>query len=216
MIRLAKRHCPEYLAQNAEDWTHALLSAIASGRPASPSIRFRYRDGRIKSALRSESWDKCVYCESKVSHNQPGETDHYVPFSAAPELNFEWQNLVHSCKTCNTNKGAHDPRDSPILNPFVDDPSLSLRFAGPMLSPVLGDSASARTVLLLKLNRAALIERRQQALASVDSLMREWHRLPDGADKDLAHQALSDAAAEDKEFSATIRAFLLGHGVPLP
>lgn len=79
MRRITKSAIPQVLADNAAIWLTEYLADRESA-----TKKFRYRHSEIKKALRSESGWKCVYCESKVGHNTPGDIEHKVP-SSKPE-----------------------------------------------------------------------------------------------------------------------------------
>jgi hypothetical protein len=63
MRQLQKLPKPAVLEQNEIPWLAAFVDD-----PDNPTKRYRYRHPEIKSTLRTETSDKCVYCESKIGH----------------------------------------------------------------------------------------------------------------------------------------------------
>ena len=49
-------------------------------------------------------------------------------FDDYPDEVVDWDNLLPSCKRCNTTKGTHDVVTEPIINPFDIDPKILPRF----------------------------------------------------------------------------------------
>lgn len=205
MIKLAKGRMPDVLAENAAAWTAEYADALAAGAPISDTIRYRYRHRSIKSAVRSESFGKCIYCEKR---DAPGEIDHLEPVVSRPTLIVTWTNLGFCCKPCNTNKGGYYAPAEPLINPFVDDPSQHLFVFGPLIRSQIGSQMGFRTVLVLELNRPELIERRKERIETIQSMLEHWAALPEGSTKDILKQKIIEEAGRDKEFTAVSRAFL--------
>jgi 5-methylcytosine-specific restriction endonuclease McrA len=77
---------------------------IKLNRPQCPNqeaLRTNYKHPDNKAALISASYDKCMYCESKVSHTYYGDIEHIRPKSRFPDLEFSWDNLGYVCARCN-------------------------------------------------------------------------------------------------------------------
>src|SRR5262249_49893992 len=127
----------------------------------------RYTDARVKAVIRAEANDKCMYCESKVSHVFPGETDHIVPVSKRPDLVVAWDNLGYVCKECNREKGNYYDDASPLINPFTESPSDFLQFLGPAVFCIGPPLRGQLTISKLKLQRMALVQRRTERLEYV-------------------------------------------------
>src|SRR5215204_673963 len=96
MIKLTKGPAPDILAQNRVKWADE-YEAWRTGRDVPAAAQYRYRHPEIKTALRAETFDKCVYCESKISHIHPGETDHIDPLHHRPDRVVDWDNLAYIC-----------------------------------------------------------------------------------------------------------------------
>jgi len=209
MIRLVKLDCPSVLALNAEEWTHELLEAQAAGDPDAARLRLRYRDPSIKATLVQETAGKCAYCESKLRHVIPGDTEHIAPSSKRPELTFAWENLTLVCVECNRNKLDYysDSPPSTLVNPYLDEPSEHLRFFGPSVFHLTPDRGYL-TRQKLKLDRAELIDRRRQRLEAVHHLLDLWRRAPEGEVKAQLREDLLAETERECEFSAAVRDFL--------
>lgn len=125
----------EFLEPQDSDWQawcsecrvarDALIQLVASGEK--PSITDLYKDPRVRHVYKSEGppfYGKCVYCESNILVNHPGDIDHWRPKNrvtdesgqviqmsaddgtTAPHpgyywLAYEWRNLLLACEDCN-------------------------------------------------------------------------------------------------------------------
>ncbi|MBL8897116.1 MAG: hypothetical protein JNM84_05790 [Planctomycetes bacterium] len=78
----------------------ALVRFAAAAKPA-----FGKRESahwkRAKAALRRESFDKCVYCESPTATVAHGDVEHFRPKSLYWWLAFCYDNYVFACQICN-------------------------------------------------------------------------------------------------------------------
>ena len=170
MIRLEKGPKPSILAEHEQKWTEDFLAVLNRGEKASDTVRFRYRHRDIKQAIRDESFDKCIYCESKFSHVSPGQMDHILPVSRRADLAFNWDNLGYVCEECNRSKHDYFDPAEPLINPFTDEPDKHLVFFGPLVLHVPNDSKGLRTRIILKLSRGSLVERKKERIESVQRL----------------------------------------------
>lgn len=208
MIKIVKLPKPEVLSDNEEQWTDEYIRRKSGDVAIPKAAETRYRHPDIKSTLRLESHDKCIFCESKISHVFPGETDHIIPSSKKPEYIVKWDNLGYVCKECNRNKhNYHDDR-VPLLNPFVDEPKDYLLFVGPLVFPKPGRIRATTTVEKLKLDRSALIERKKERLQSVQLLLERLELFPQGSAREFLLEQIEAEADSSREYSATVRQFL--------
>ncbi|WP_321395882.1 HNH endonuclease signature motif containing protein [Emcibacter sp.] len=115
MIKLDKLPKPQVLEDNEENWTDEYLKLKAGDDTVPKAARFRYRHPDIKETLRQETFEKCVYCESKISHVFPGETDHIIPVTKAEDKIVSWDNLAYVCKECNREKSDYSMMKLPFL-----------------------------------------------------------------------------------------------------
>ncbi len=205
MIRLHKGPVPDVLRAKAAEWTQEYLAANDGLIEMTDTVRFRYRHQDIKAALRDESFDKCIYCESKVGF---GETDHVNPVSRRPDQVVDWANLGLVCKECNTFKGDYHAPAEPLVNPFTAEPADHLLVLGPMIVHRPGDDKGLRTWKQLKLNRPDLHLKRRLRIERLIPLADQWLAHAEGATKDVLRQALLDEAADAAEYAAAVRGYL--------
>src|SRR5262245_50482428 len=99
MRNLIKQPKPDILGENEDKWLEEYLADKNNH-----TKKYRYRHIDIKSSLRHETHDKCVYCESKLGHNTPGDIEHKIPSSKVDNLHFTWSNLTLACTECNRRK----------------------------------------------------------------------------------------------------------------
>jgi len=89
-----------------------------------------WRKDYITSALLNSSNQKCAYCECKlIEESKYLEVEHFKHKDKHPNDVVNWDNLLPSCKKCNTSKGTHDVTIIPIIDPFVIDPKDHLNFS---------------------------------------------------------------------------------------
>ena len=81
----------------------------------------KYRSKPIKKQLKSETYNKCVYCESKIGHNTPGDVEHKIPVSVMESKRFDWPNLTIACTECNRRKNDYYDDETSFIDPYVDD-----------------------------------------------------------------------------------------------
>lgn len=208
MIKIEKFPKPEILAQNEERWTEEYIRRKRGDLAVPKVAETRYRHPDIKSTLRAESDDKCIFCESKISHIFPGETDHIIPSSKKPEYIVKWDNLGYVCKECNRHKHDYHDERVPLLNPFIDEPEEFLIFVGPLVFPKPGRIRATTTVERLKLDRSALIERKKERLQSVQLLLERLQLFPEGSARQFLLEEIEAEGSASKEYSATVRQFL--------
>lgn len=131
-------------------------------RPPCPNpvaLRTDYRHPDNKAALRDASVDKCMYCESKVSHSYFGDVEHIRPKGTFPELEFSWENLGFVCAKCNNAKLNQWHDATPYINPYEEDPSGHLTALGAYVYQRAGSERGEITWRDIDLNRPQLLER---------------------------------------------------------
>ncbi|WP_445364560.1 HNH endonuclease [Microbulbifer sp. ANSA003] len=208
MIKLEKSPKPDVLAENEELWTDEYIRLKNGDTTVPKAAEFRYRHTEIKEALRKETSDKCIFCESKISHIFPGETDHIIPSSKKPEYIVKWDNLGYVCKECNHKKSNYHDEDVPLLNPFLDDPDEHLLFLGPIVLSRTANNRGKITTDILKLSRLPLVECRKERIEKVKALLDHAHSFPAGEAREYLINEANEEGLPDKEFSATVTAFL--------
>jgi hypothetical protein len=208
MIRLAKGPVPGILVRRGETWTADYLRRLDAGG-VRRDLPAHHRHADVKAALRVESRDKCMYCETHVSHAQYGDIDHFVPVAVRPELVVSWANLGFTCERCNTNKGDYWDERFPLVNPYAEDPSDFLMFAGPIAVQRPGSLRGKVTIERIGLNRAELIARRMERLERVLPFVDAVALMPAGMARSVMLDVLAREMGPDAEYSATIAAYLV-------
>lgn len=208
MIRLSKAQLPQELQELLADRTSRFLDLLAAGQPIPDGIADSYRDRRIKLLLRTETADKCAYCESKVPHIDHGDVEHIVPKAVRPELRFSFDNLTYACSVCNGKKGAFHNEQTPLLNPYVDDPQDHLVAVGPMVMRRPTSDRGLVTQRVLDLNRGALVERRAERLEAVGSLMDQIARTSNVAIRQVLLDQVNQESLQDKEYAFVVRGYV--------
>lgn len=206
MIKLTKIKKPEILFKNAEKWTEDVLSKLQNGEKPSSTDNSRYRHHEIKSALISETNGKCAYCESKLLHIHHGDIEHIIPKSLEPKRRYEWENLTLACEICNQNKSNRDPQTTLIIDPYITEPANHLSFSGSLIFP-LGTVNGVNTTEILGLNRPNLIERRQEKLKRVLSIIETIfsENLPIQTRKVIYDNFLEHDASPRSEYTAMVQ-----------
>src|SRR6266478_6365592 len=121
MIKLTKLQPPQTLIDKLLVKTERLLALVAEGREVPDSLRDSYRDPEVKDLIRRETHDKCIYCESKISHVYHGDVEHILPKARFPELTLDYENLGLACAICNNRKGDVHDDGMPLINPYKDN-----------------------------------------------------------------------------------------------
>lgn len=143
MIKINRLPCPEQLTQEVKD------AKTAKYRESAISV---WNESYIKDTLLRMSHNKCCYCECNVvAGGSYMEVEHFHPKGLYPEEVVDWDNLLPSCKKCNTQKGEHNTVAEPIINPAVDRPQDHLKIrVGVRFKPK--DDIGADTIAVLDLN----------------------------------------------------------------
>jgi 5-methylcytosine-specific restriction endonuclease McrA len=198
MRSLKKGIKPNILILNETVWTQELMAYINNGQKVPDHIKGRYRHDEIKDALMKETYHKCAYCESKITHIDYGDIEHIEPKSKVPLKTFTWENLTIGCAKCNQNKKEYYDTSLPLLNPYSDTPEEKIRFLGPY--PTFLDDRSHITIRTLKLDRPELIERRSEHLKRIEPLIDLYKKSNDAMRKVLM-QDIMELTEVDKEYS---------------
>lgn len=166
-----------------------------------------WKHAEIIRVLEQETRSKCAYCESKVAAVAWNHVEHILPKSKYPELVVAWNNLTIACPRCNVYKSDYADDDAPLLNPFVDEPSVRLVFAFGLVRPIPGDASSEATVTLLRLHRIELSEQRHAAVAQLELLLTNWYRAAEPL-KEPIMEIIREYISDDAEFVGSLRAYL--------
>lgn len=162
MIKLNRRPQPAKLTGSGSNRTQLNNTRAEQGKKLAKIDGAVYGHEEVKEVLRAQQFAqhkpgieggpavflrcKCAWCESWVERTTSyEEVDHYRPKSLYYWLGYAWDNLIISCKPCNTQKldqfpledeaqRAKDHRgdvtqERPLLiNPYKDEPSEHLEW----------------------------------------------------------------------------------------
>jgi len=210
MRRLKKETVPDVLAQNASSWTSAYVAD-----PTNRTKKFRYRHPDIKAALLLETSQKCIYCESKVGHNTPGDVEHKIPSSQKKNLHFEWANLTIACSECNRRKLDYFDEVTPFIDPYCDDVESRVLHHGPIVGWAPGDASAEASIKTLELhngNRQQLITRKVETIDSLNNLVARVSTAQ-GVIKEMLRISLEKMRGLDSEFSGMIKAICVTYKI---
>ncbi len=183
-------------------------------RPSCPNptaLTTNYKHPENKEALINASFEKCIYCESKVTHVYFGDIEHLKPKSIYPDLEFEWDNLGFVCAVCNNAKGNKYSEDTPYINPYEENPDDFLITVGAFLKNKLGSERGELTTLDIELNRPALVEKRQIRLDAIEKAINSCMRTKNINLKNAALEAIKQESNENTEYSLFIKLLLQLH-----
>jgi len=189
MIRIIRPDCPNE-------------SALSSGN---------YKHPDNKNVLKNASHDKCMYCESKISHVYYGDIEHIKPKSKYPSLKYEWSNLGFVCSKCNGIKKDEYLEDTPYINPYEEEPTDHLLALGAFIMQKRGSERGEITIseeLGIGLNRTQLLEKRNERLKSIQKAIDSCFRTHNVALQELALIELKNECCSDKEYSLCVKALL--------
>lgn len=203
MIKLTKGEKPQILIDNADDWKNDLLDYIRRNEKVPNTVGNKYNNIEVKQALQTESYSKCMYCESKVAHVAYEHIEHIKPKAKDkfPELAFEWENLGLACPVCNMNKSDKYDPSLPLLNPYVDEPSQHLSAVGPYIFAKPGDDRGQLTEKLLDLNRIELVEQRLERIETIRQMMDSYEKESNAMLKKLLLKEIIEELKKDKAYS---------------
>jgi len=203
MIKIVKGSEPNILKNNKSQWTKELLSLIAQGKKIPSALATKYNQDEVKNALKKECRNKCMYCESLVSHIAHEHIEHIKPKAKDkfPELTFEWENLGLACPICNMNKGSKYESTLPFVNPYKDDPNDYFIAMGHYLYNKPGNNRAELTRREIELNRPELIEKRKERLESIIRLIERYCTMNDGYLKDALLDEIHTEIEENKPYS---------------
>lgn len=191
---------------------------IKLSRPACPDpigLKSNYKLPINKNALRIANNDKCMYCESKISHIDFAHVEHIKPKSVDkfPELTYEWTNLGYSCPKCNNFKSEKYEDDTPFIDPYSEDPENHLISYGTMIMPKNGCERGEITIREIGINRNELIEKRYEKINEISSAIKACFRTKNESLRNAALEELKMEAEANKEFSFTVRTLLKLHDI---
>ena len=113
-----------------------------------------YKHKTNKEALRQASFDKCMYCESKISHIDFAHVEHIKPKAQGKylELEFVWENLGYVCPKCNNFKSEKYDESTPYIDPYAENPEEHIFAAGAFVYHRNGSERGELTICDIELN----------------------------------------------------------------
>lgn len=146
MIKLQRGEKPDYLTDEK------VAELTESFKADKSNTVWKHKD--IHAALLSSSSSKCAFCESELQVSASYmEIEHFKLKDDFPDEVVSWDNLLPSCKRCNTTKGTHDVVSEPIINPFDIAPREHLTQQGCRIYSKTELGESTREVLNLNDNK---------------------------------------------------------------
>ncbi len=206
MRNIPKLPEPPILVLKKDDWNNAIIIN------PSDHNKNKYRHPDIKATLRGETNDKCVYCESKIGHNCPGDIEHKIPKSKRPDLIFEWDNLTIACNECNRRKLGYYEPTCMFLDPNTDDVENMIQHVGPFIYNLPGNKRSEVTIRILELDkldgRIELIARKMEKLEEIKHLVERILSEPNQIVKKFLIQDLSEKYDIASEYSGMVKSYV--------
>lgn len=172
-----------------------------------------YKHPINKTALLASSFNKCMYCESKILTIDFGDVEHIKPKSADkfPELEFVWENLGIACGRCNNKKSDNYHYDTPYINPYEDDPSHYLVAEYNWIFSLRNNERGQVTIEDIGLNRPELIEQRKTLLDRIMQTIQAVDNTRNEGLRTAALAALAEEASSTREYSMAVAARLEKH-----
>lgn len=188
MIKIERPDCPHPIALENENYSHP----------------------KNKAALKNASSEKCMYCESKITHTDFAHVEHIKPKGEGnfPKLTYDWGNLGYCCAVCNNSKSDNYYPATPYIDPYSENPRDNLIFAGAIIFQKQGSERGELTIRDIRLNRTELAEKRRVKIETFEKAISAAYRTTNVALRDGAIAALENEALPDKEYSLCIDTFL--------
>ncbi len=188
MIKLTRPDCPNQQALNAKNYKHP----------------------DNKKALATATNNKCMYCESCITHIDFGDVEQIKPKAddKYPSLAYEWSNLGLACGKCNNAKSSKFFDEAPFIDPFSENPDEHLIALGAIITQRNGSERGEITIREIALNRPELLEKRMERMQTIIVALNAAHRTQLEMLKSSALAELEKEAQSDKEYSLIVKALL--------
>lgn len=193
MIRIERPECPHPQALDNQNYKHPLN----------------------KDALRMASHDKCMYCESKISHIDFAHVEHIKPKAEDkfPRLAYEWDNLGYACPKCNNAKADKYSDQTPFIDPYQESPDDHIFACGSLLFQKNGSERGELTIREIELNRPELLEKRMEKIEDILKTINSCFRTTSEELKADALNELCHEADPNKEYSFIVKSVLEANDV---
>jgi hypothetical protein len=161
---------PQILVDRKQTWLTKFLNS-GNKRPDSS----KYAHVSVKIQLKSMSFHKCFYCESKLK-GEPKEVDHHIEVSVNKNLAYDWNNLFLACDNCN-NKIPHNIISiHDVLNPCTDSDTFiqeHLTFNKELIEPKNNSHLGLKTIQKYRLDTELLDNRRLKQIQLFSDVLLE-------------------------------------------
>jgi 5-methylcytosine-specific restriction endonuclease McrA len=208
MIKLTRLDIPNELRTRIEQRAARLREMLQAGTDPPQALLDSYRDPDLKRHLVTETYGKCIYCESKITHVYFGDIEHIKPKSKFRAESLDPENLALVCALCNNAKSDFWDDSTPLLNPFSDDPEIEVVAFGYWIARRPGRNRARLTIERIDLNRQALLERRKERIELLQPLADQYVLEPPGPVRDLIKKELCRQAGAGSEYAMLVRAYL--------
>lgn len=176
MRHIDRLQIPEILNNKHEEWQAKFEQKLLRNPKTRPdSSKYGHRD--IRKQLDSCSFNKCFYCESKLT-DSPREIDHYVEVAVAPALAYEWTNLYLSCSNCNDKLDHNEIPVTDALNPCKDSDEEIQRhivFEKECICSQAGSTKGLNTIRKFRLDSQVLDLKRSKWLNKLATIAHDIH-----------------------------------------
>lgn len=202
---------PDILKVNNQQWLQDYVSDQSNSYK-----KYKYRHADIKLRLKEETGYKCVYCESKIGHNTPGDIEHKVPSSKFIERHFDWINLTIACTECNRRKNDYYILGDEFIDPYVDDVEFLIEHHGPLVYWKSSNNRAEVSVRLLDLNdltRQQLIERKISKIEEFNNLIERFLIQSNQALKGLLWKQVEEMTNKNAEYSSMLQSVIEAKGI---
>jgi uncharacterized protein (TIGR02646 family) len=210
MICVERGPEPDGFVLRAADWRKRFEETHQQNPDLTPAQFW----SRVRKEVRADAqvlyeafYEKCAYCEAKMSHVSSPQIEHYRPQNKFPDRMFDWSNWLVSCGRCNQKKWAHFPDcdgQPCLLDPTAEDPSGHLDFS--RTRALAKTHRGAKTVELIGLNRSPLEDDRARWMMTVNALLLLWRRATEVSAQ--ARELLIWAMQVDAPYAAMTRCYL--------
>ncbi len=206
MRNLEKLQEPYELKEMRPYWERKVVEV------GSDYYKTKYRSASIKQVLKQETGNKCIYCESKIGHNTPGDVEHKVPVSLDETKRFEWKNLTIACTECNRRKNDYYDNDTMFLDPYRNNVEQQTFHVGPVVFNQPGNDEAEITIRILELSeiekRNELFTQKVNKLKSTNNLLARIKKCENPVLKTLLLEELEEMTDKSSEYSGMIRSLI--------
>lgn len=216
MTHVDRLPIPQILADKQEDWQSKYEQKLILNPKARPdSSKYGHKD--IRDRLNSCSFNKCFYCESKLT-GALREVDHYVEVSIDRSLAYKWNNLYLSCSNCNDKLDHNTIPVTEALNPCVDsDEEIQrcLTFDNECISFLPNSTKGRKTIQKFRLDSDLLDLKRGRRLNKLatsaieiyNKMKKECRTVPTEEEKNAIRRFMQ----KDQPYSLMCKIYIIKH-----